>query len=113
MKELPEKLYYKIGEIAEAFDVNTSLIRFWEKEFKILKPKKNKHGNRVYTAKDLETFKQIYFLVKEKGYTLDGAKQRLKSPVEEIDNEKASQQQIVQKLISIKEELLKIKNSIS
>lgn len=112
MKALPEKLYYKIGEIADAFDVNTSLIRFWEKEFKALKPKKNKHGNRLYTEKDVETFKQIYFLVKEKGYTLEGAKQRLKTPIEEIENEKASQQHVVQRLISIKEELLKIKNSI-
>jgi DNA-binding transcriptional MerR regulator len=74
--DLPEKFYYKIGEVAEAFKVNTSLLRFWEKEFKMLHPKKDKNGNRLYTKKDVEIFQQIHFFVKEKGYTLDGAKQK-------------------------------------
>lgn len=112
MKELPEKLYYKIGEIADAFDVNTSLIRFWEKEFKILNPKKNKQGIRVYTKKDLETFQQIFFLVKEKGFTLDGAKQRLKKPNVESENESSVSQQVVLRLKQIKNELLQIKNAL-
>ena len=77
--DLPtDKRYYSIGEIAQAFNVNTSLIRFWEKEFDILKPKKNAKGNRLFTPEDLKNLKLIYHLVKEKGYTLDGAKQHLK-----------------------------------
>ncbi len=72
------KLYYSIGEVARLFDVNTSLIRFWEKEFDIIRPKKNKKGNRLFTREDLASFRQIYQLVKEQGFTLDGAKKRLK-----------------------------------
>ena len=63
---LPDKRYYKIGEVAKAFGVNTSLIRFWENEFDVLKPKKNKKGNRLFTPEDLENLKLIYFLVKER-----------------------------------------------
>ena len=81
---LPDKRYYKIGEVAKAFDVNTSLIRFWENEFDVLKPKKNKKGNRLFTPEDLENLKMIYFLVKEKGFTLEGAKKKLKENPEEI-----------------------------
>lgn len=72
------KLYYSIGEAAEILDVNTSLIRFWEKEFAILKPKKNRKGNRQFTKDDIENLKLIYHLVKERGYTLQGAKEKLK-----------------------------------
>ena len=75
---LPEKLYYTIGEISKAFDVNTSLIRFQEKEFDILKPKKNSKGTRRYSSIDVENFQTIHHLVKEKGYTLEGAKEQLK-----------------------------------
>ncbi len=111
--DLPDKLYYKIGEVAKAFNVNTSLIRFWEKEFKILKPKKNKHGNRVYTKKDIEKLNQIYFLLKEKGYTIEGARQKLKGGVDLNAPETGSKDlQIVNKLQDIKQELLKIKNAI-
>ena len=73
-----EKLFYKIGEVAEMFEVNVSLIRFWEKEFNILKPKKNKKGNRLFTKKDVANLTIIYHLVKERGFTLEGAKQKLK-----------------------------------
>ena len=73
-----EKLFYRIGEVAEMFDVNVSLIRFWEKEFDILKPKKNKKGNRLFTKIDLNNLKIIYHLVKERGFTLEGAKMKLK-----------------------------------
>ena len=66
------KLYYTIGEVSEMFEVNTSLIRFWEKEFDIIKPKKNKKGNRLFTPEDIDNFKVIYNLVKEQGLTLDG-----------------------------------------
>lgn len=72
------KLYYSIGEVAEMFAVNTSLIRFWEKEFDIIKPTKNKKGNRMFTAEDIDNFKKIFSLVKGDGYTLHGAKERLR-----------------------------------
>lgn len=78
------KLYYSIGEVAEMFSVNTSLIRFWEKEFTIIKPKKNKKGNRLFTPKDILNFNRIYNLVKEQGYTLEGAKLALKAEPETI-----------------------------
>ena len=73
-----KKIYYSIGEVAAMFDVNKSLIRFWEKEFSIIKPKKNKKGNRYFTEKDINNFKIIFHLVKERGYTLDGAKKKLR-----------------------------------
>ncbi|MCB9033816.1 MAG: MerR family transcriptional regulator [Chitinophagales bacterium] len=73
-----EKLYYSISEVAKMLDVNTSLIRFWEKEFPSLKPRKTAKGNRLFTQKDIENLKLIYYLVKEKGFTLEGAKNKLK-----------------------------------
>lgn len=73
-----EKLYYSIGEVADMFGVSKSLIRFWETEFDILKPRKNTKGNRLFTKKDIDNFKVIYHLVKEKGFTLDGARKKLK-----------------------------------
>lgn len=74
-----EKLYYSIGEVADMFKVNTSLLRYWEKEFTMLHPKKNLKGERHYTKKDIEAFRVVYHLVKEKGFTLNGAKQYLKT----------------------------------
>ena len=76
---LPDKRYYSIGELAKAFEVNPSLIRFWEKEFDILQPKKNAKGNRKFTPEDVKNLSQIYHLVKERGFTLDGAKIHLKT----------------------------------
>jgi len=81
-----EKLFYKIGEVADKFAVNVSLIRFWEKEFDILKPKKNKKGNRLFTKKDVDNMNVIFHLVKERGFTLDGAKQKLKENKEDTIN---------------------------
>jgi DNA-binding transcriptional MerR regulator len=81
-----EKLYYSIGEVARMFDVNTSLIRFWEKEFDIIKPKKNKKGNRLFTQKDIDNFHIIYHLVKEKGMTLKGAKKKMKENREDTEH---------------------------
>ncbi len=104
---LPEKLYYSIGEVARAFDVNTSLIRYWEKEFVVLKPKKNKKGNRYFTTKDIKNLEKIYFLVKEKGYTLEGAKEEL-----ERDTKLDNQIEMIQRLEYIKSELLELKNSL-
>mgnify|MGYP001210882487 FL=1 len=86
-KKETKKLFYQIGEVAKELDVNVSLIRFWEKEFDIIKPKKNKKGNRLFTQKDFDNLKIIYFLVKERGYTLDGAKRKIKeNKIEKNDN---------------------------
>lgn len=74
-----EKQYYTIGEVAAQFDVAPSLIRFWETEFDQLKPKKNKKGNRQYTSKDIEELRAVYHLVKERGFTIQGAKEVLKN----------------------------------
>ncbi len=74
---MSERLYYTIGEVAKMFDVNTSLIRFWEKEFDIIQPKKNKKGNRLFTPGDVDNFHIIYHLVKERGFTLQGATDKL------------------------------------
>ncbi|MEA2042807.1 MAG: MerR family transcriptional regulator [Bacteroidota bacterium] len=103
-----EKLYYSIGEVAEMFEVNTSLIRYWEKQFSLLRPKKNKKGNRHFTKKDIDNFQLIYHLVKEKGMTLDGAKKRIKENKEGT----ANNFEIVKKLQSIKKELLSIKEEM-
>jgi DNA-binding transcriptional MerR regulator len=105
---LPEKLYYNIGEVAEAFDVNTSLIRFWEKEFDIIKPKKNAKGNRKFTPQDIEHFELIYHLVKERGFTLEGAKLHLK----EHKAETLSKFEIIRKLKKIKSELQQLKKNL-
>lgn len=80
-----KKLYYTIGEVAEMFNVNTSLIRFWEKEFKQIKPKKNSKGNRLFTVKDIQVFAQIYQLVKVEGFTLEGAKKMLRGNTSKVD----------------------------
>ena len=82
-----EKLYYSIGEIAAMFNVKTSLIRFWEKEFNILQPAKNVNGKRQYTKKDIEDFKLIFHLVKEKGYTLQGAREYLRNSRQEAERD--------------------------
>src|SRR5699024_9119429 len=106
--ELPDKMYYGIGEVAEAFEVNTSLIRYWEKEFDILKPKKNAKGNRKFTKEDIKNLQFIYHLVKERGFTLEGAKIHLKEKGQKsLDNF-----EIIRKLESIKAELLKLKEQL-
>ena len=74
-----EKLYYSIGEVAEIFTVAPSLIRFWESEFDIIKPKKNRKGNRQFTKEDIDNVRTIFHLVKEKGFTLQGAKEMLRN----------------------------------
>ncbi|MFH6603588.1 MerR family transcriptional regulator [Maribacter algicola] len=106
--ELPEKRYYGIGEVAKAFGVNTSLIRFWEKEFDALKPKKNAKGNRKFTPEDIKNLQFIYHLVKERGFTLEGAKTHLK----ENRQKTLSNFDIIQKLEKVKTELMKIKEQL-
>ena len=106
--DLPEKLYYSIGEVAKAFDVNTSLIRYWEKEFDELQPKKNAKGNRKFTPDDIRNLELIYHLVKERGFTLEGAKIHLKENKKQtLDNF-----EIIRKLETVKAELLKIKEQL-
>lgn len=102
---LPDKLYYSIGEVARAFDVNASLIRFWEKEFDIIQPKKNKKGNRLFTPKDIKNLKIIYHLVKERGYTLEGARVAL-----EEDQNLEDEIELVFRLEKIKAEILSLKS---
>ncbi|HEX9826952.1 MAG TPA: MerR family transcriptional regulator [Flavobacteriaceae bacterium] len=106
--ELPEKRYYGIGEVARAFDVNTSLIRFWEKEFDILQPKKNAKGNRKFTPEDIKNLKFIYHLVKERGFTLEGAKIHLR----EERKKSLDTFEIISKLEDVKAHLIKIKEQL-
>jgi DNA-binding transcriptional MerR regulator len=106
--DLPEKRYYGIGEVAKAFSVNTSLIRFWEKEFDVLKPKKNAKGDRKFTPEDIKNLELIYYLVKDRGFTLEGAKIHLK----ENKVKTLNQFEIIRKLETVKSELLKIKEQL-
>jgi DNA-binding transcriptional MerR regulator len=103
-----EKIYYTIGEVAELFEVNTSLIRFWESEFDFLKPQKNKKGNRLFTKEDIDTIRIIYHLVKEKGYTLQGAREKIKLNREDVEK----QVEIIDSLQKIKSFLLELKNDL-
>lgn len=105
-KEL--KLYYSIGEVAQMFGVNESLLRFWEKEFPQLNPKKAGRNIRQYRKEDIETVKLIYHLVKERGMTLPGARQRLK------DNKDNTLRnfEIVERLKGIREELVSMRNAL-
>ena len=105
---LPEKRYYGIGEVAKAFGVNASLIRFWEKEFDVLKPKKNAKGNRKFTPEDIKNLELIYHLVKERGFTLEGAKTHL----QENKQKTLNNFEIIRKLEFLKTELLKIKEQL-
>ena len=102
--DLPEKLYYSIGEVAKAFKVKTSLLRYWENEFDSIKPKKKQTGTRKYTQKDIESIQLIYHLVKEKGYTLEGAKEQLKILKKKFE--------VIKKLEKIKATLINIKGEI-
>ena len=99
--KLPSKRYYTIGEIAKAFNVNTSLLRFWEKEFKEIQPKKKQSGARKYTKEDIIILEKIYFLLKKKGLTIEGAKKQLKIK-SSVDG---NHQLIIQKLEIIKTNL--------
>lgn len=102
------KLYYSIGEVAELLKVNTSLIRYWEKEFDLLKPKKSAKGERSFTVEDIELIKLIHHLVRDRGFTLDGAKLQLKS------NLKTAQRNmlIVQKLQHLRQFLVEMKEQL-
>ncbi len=103
------KLFYTIGEVAKMFNVNTSLIRFWEKEFDIIKPKKNKKGNRLFTQADVDNFHIIYNLAKERGYTLHGVKSKLR---ENKKTETIENFEVVKTLKDLKSFLLELKDRL-
>ena len=103
-----EKVIFSIGEVADMIGENTSLIRYWENQFEMLKPQKNKKGNRLFSKKDIETVKLIYHLVKERGLTIKGAKQKLKENREET----VQNFEIVNRLQEIKKELIGIRDGI-
>lgn len=104
-----EKLYYSIGEVSRILDVNTSKIRFWEKEFETIKPKKNKKGNRIFTKKDVERLKLIQHLLKEKKYTIDGAKKKIRKNPKKTE----THQKVIENLKKIKAELIEIRNNLN
>ena len=105
INQLPEKLYYNIGEISNAFGVKPSLMRFWEKEFKIINPKKSSKGTRKFSIKDVEKINLIYSLVKKKGYTLEGAKKQ-------ILNGENGNLDVLKRLQKIRLELLRMKEEL-
>jgi DNA-binding transcriptional MerR regulator len=109
MSDDSRKLYYSIGEVADIFHVNESLLRFWEKEFPTtIKPKKNAKGTRSYTREDMECIRMVYFMVKEKGMTLAGAKKRLKEEKKGM----TAQFELAQRLKKIRVELLKLQEEL-
>ncbi len=108
-KNYTKKLHYSIGEVAKMFNVNTSLIRYWENEFDIIKPYKNKKGNRYFSPKDVDNFHMIYNLVKEKGHTLQGAKEI----ISKRSNKTEEKFEIIKTLENLKKFLLEIKGHLS
>ena len=102
------KRYYSIGEVSKAFGVNTSLIRFWSNEFDTISPKTNAKGNRLYTPEDVKILQLIYHLVKERGFTLEGAKTHLK----ESKKKPLDSYEIISKLEAIKGQLQQLKNEL-
>ena len=109
-KEETEKLYYSIGEVSELFDLNASTIRFWEKEFEMLSPTKNKKGNRLFTKKDIDYLSQIVDLVKQKGFTIQGAKEQLKNKPATKKSSSVNEE-VIAKLKDIKSKLIDLGNT--
>jgi DNA-binding transcriptional MerR regulator len=106
--EEPKKMFYSIGEVARMFNVNTSLIRFWEGEFDMIRPQKNKKGNRLFTQKDVDNFHIIFHLVKERGFTLQGAKDKMRgNPNDTVNNA-----EVVKSLQKVKSFLLELKEQL-
>lgn len=105
------KLYYSIGEVAEMFNVTTSLIRYWESEFTFLRPKKNRKGDRQFTKKDIQYLERIYHLVKERGFTLEGAKKELRKKPSKATDQK-TKPELYYKLKSLKVKLQKLRDSL-
>jgi DNA-binding transcriptional MerR regulator len=105
---LPKKRYYRIGEIAKAFNVNPSLLRFWEKEFKEIQPRKKEGGARKYTPDDVNTIQKIYYLLKEKGLTIEGAKKQLK--LKNLSEDRNLE--LIQKLEQLKSDLVQLRENL-
>ncbi len=103
-----DKKYYKIREVSEILKIPLSTLRFWESEFSIIKPKRNDKNTRFYTPADIETIRLVYYLVKEKGMKLDAAQAELKRNRENV----SKRMEVIDRLRSIKEEILKIKKAI-
>ncbi len=103
-----DKKYYKIREVSEILKIPLSTLRFWESEFSIIKPKRNDKNTRFYTPADIETIRLVYYLVKEKGMKLDAAQAELKRNRENV----SKRVEVIDRLRSIKEEILKIKKAI-
>jgi len=104
-----EKIYYSIGEVAEQFNVAPSLIRFWESEFELIQPKKNRKGNRQFTKEDIENVRTIYHLVKQKGFTLQGAKEMLRNDTQAVKDKMEiydSLKKIRQFLVEVRDKLV-------
>ena len=109
MDDKLSKKFYKIGDVAEILKVPTSTLRFWEKEFTVIKPKRNTKNIRVYTVKDIETIKMIYYLVKEKGLKLDAAQAMIKRNRDGI----SKQFEVVERLKIVREQLIKLDNALA
>jgi len=103
-----EKILYSIQEVAKMFDVNASLLRYWEKEFNSIRPFKSEKGTRQYREEDIEAIRLVYHLVKEKGLTLAGAKQKIKTNKEDV----VQTEDIVYRLKFVRKELLAIKEGV-
>ncbi len=104
----PGKLYYSISEVSEHYDVAPSLLRYWESEFSSIKPKRNAKGTRYYSTKDIEEIGKIFLLVKEKGYTLQGAKERLRNDKKGVNTDT----EVIEKLENIKSYLIKLRDQL-
>jgi len=104
-----EKLYYSIGEVAEQFNVAPSLIRFWESEFDIIQPKKNRKGNRQFTKEDIDNVRTIYHLVKEKGFTLQGAKEMVKNDTQSVRDK----MELLESLKKVRSFLVEVREKLS
>jgi len=103
-----EKLFYSIGEVAEMLGVQTSAVRYWEKEFDILRPRKNRKGNRLFTPEDLKNVRIIHYLLKEKGMTISGAKKKMKENPESIDKN----MEVIRVLGNIRDMLVEMRDNI-
>jgi DNA-binding transcriptional MerR regulator len=107
--EVSERLYHSITQVAAMFQVNTSLLRFWEKEFPQIKLRKNGKGDRLYTKEDIQLIGTIHYLTKQRKFTLEGTREYLKKDKKTVENET----EIVQSLLQVKQFLLDIKKSLS
>ena len=108
MKLDEQKIYYSIGEVAKIFNVNNSLIRFWEKKFEIIKPKKNSKGNRIFSKNDVKNISLIYHLLKEKKYTIEGAKKKIRENKEGVEKN----HDIIQHLKKVRLQLVEIREEL-